>query len=125
MKRPDADPSLEALFPVINREVPIVFNANREIEIVRALDFAKEFNLKAMIGGGQEAWKGCRAVEVSKRAGSAFAQFSETYGGCVTGRGSGEHGLASLPRRDSKDRGETSTGGREVRISIGWCDVAR
>ena len=57
MKRPDADPSLEALFPVINREVPIVFNANREIEIVRALDFAKEFNLKAMIGGGQEAWK--------------------------------------------------------------------
>jgi hypothetical protein len=57
MKRPDADASLEALFPVINREVPIVFNANREIEIVRALDFAKEFNLKAMIGGGQEAWK--------------------------------------------------------------------
>ena len=57
MKRPDADQSLEALFPVINREMPIVFNANREIEIVRALDFAKEFNLKAIIGGGQEAWK--------------------------------------------------------------------
>ena len=57
MKRPDADQSLEALFPVINRQMPIVFNANREIEIVRALDFAKEFNLKAIIGGGQEAWK--------------------------------------------------------------------
>ncbi len=57
MKRPDADGSLEALFPVINRQMPIVFNANREIEIIRALDFAKEFNLKAIIAGGQEAWK--------------------------------------------------------------------
>jgi hypothetical protein len=57
MKRPDADASLEALFPIINRQMPIVFNANREIEIVRALDFAKEFNLKAIIAGGQEAWK--------------------------------------------------------------------
>ncbi|MEO8041928.1 MAG: amidohydrolase family protein [Acidobacteriota bacterium] len=57
MKRPDADQSLEALFPILNRQIPIVFNANREIEIVRALDFAKEFNLKAIIAGGQEAWK--------------------------------------------------------------------
>jgi hypothetical protein len=37
--------------------MPIVFNANREIEIIRALDFAKEFNLKVIIAGGQEAWK--------------------------------------------------------------------
>lgn len=55
MKRPDADLSLEALIPVINRQLPIVFNANREIEILRALDLAKEFNLKAIIAGGQEA----------------------------------------------------------------------
>ena len=57
MRRPDADQSLEALFPILNRQMPIVFNANREVEIVRALDFAKEFNLKAIIAGGQEAWK--------------------------------------------------------------------
>lgn len=57
IRRPDADRSLEALIPVLNRQMPIVFNANREIEIIRALDFAKEFNLKAMIAGGQEAWK--------------------------------------------------------------------
>ena len=57
MKRPDKDASLEALFPLLDRQMPIVFNANREIEIVRALDFAKEFNLKAIIAGGQEAWK--------------------------------------------------------------------
>ena len=57
IRRPPTDRSLEALIPVLNREVPVVFNANREIEIVRALDLAKEFNLRAMIAGGQEAWK--------------------------------------------------------------------
>jgi imidazolonepropionase-like amidohydrolase len=57
MKRPEADKSLDALIPVLNRQVPIVFNANRLNEIVRALDFAKEFNLKMYIAGGQEAWK--------------------------------------------------------------------
>lgn len=57
MRRPGADRSLEALIPVLNRQVPVVFNANREIEIIRALDFAKEFNLKAIIAGGQESWK--------------------------------------------------------------------
>ena len=55
MRRPEEDKSLEALIPVLNRQMPIVFNANREIEIIRALDLAKEFNLKAIIAGGQEA----------------------------------------------------------------------
>lgn len=57
MKRPEADKSLEALLPVLNRSMPIVFNANTEIEIIRAVDLAKEFNLNAIISGGQEAWK--------------------------------------------------------------------
>jgi imidazolonepropionase-like amidohydrolase len=57
MKRPDADKSLEALFPVINGQIPVVITANREIEIVRTLDLSKEFNLKTIIAGGQEAWK--------------------------------------------------------------------
>jgi imidazolonepropionase-like amidohydrolase len=56
MKRPDDDKSLEALIPLLNREMPVVFNANSEKEIVRALDLAKEFNLKAIIAGGQESW---------------------------------------------------------------------
>jgi hypothetical protein len=37
--------------------MPVVFNANRETEIVRALDLIKEFNLVGIIAGGQEAWK--------------------------------------------------------------------
>lgn len=57
LKRPDADASLEALIPLLNREMPVVFNANSEIEIIRSLDFAKEFNLRPIIAGGTEAWK--------------------------------------------------------------------
>ena len=57
MKRPEADKSLDALLPVLSRAMPIVFNANTEIEIIRALDMAREFNLNAIISGGQEAGK--------------------------------------------------------------------
>jgi imidazolonepropionase-like amidohydrolase len=57
IKRPAADRSLEALFPVLDGAMPVVFNANTEREIVRALDLAKEFKLNAIIAGGQEAWK--------------------------------------------------------------------
>ncbi len=57
MKRPDADASLDALIPVVNGTMPLIFNANTEIEIIRALDLANEFNLKAIISGGFEAWK--------------------------------------------------------------------
>lgn len=57
MRRPPSDRSLEALIPVLSGKMPVVFNANTEREIIRALDFSKEFSLKAYIAGGQEAWK--------------------------------------------------------------------
>jgi imidazolonepropionase-like amidohydrolase len=57
MKRPETDASLQALMPIINGTMPIVFNANSEREIVRALDLAKEFKLKAIIAGGLESGK--------------------------------------------------------------------
>lgn len=55
-RRPDFDPSLEALQPVLAGTMPVVFRANTQREIERALDLAKEFGLKAMIGGGSEAY---------------------------------------------------------------------
>ncbi len=57
IKRPEADASLQALIPLVNGSIPVVFNANTEREINRALDLAKEFNLKAIISGGLESWK--------------------------------------------------------------------
>lgn len=57
MRRPEADRSIEALIPVVNGQMMVIFNANRENEIVRALDLARDYKLKAVIAGGQEAWK--------------------------------------------------------------------
>lgn len=55
MRRPEPDPSLEALQPVLRREVPVIMEASSEREIIRALDLAKEFNIKPIIAGGEEA----------------------------------------------------------------------
>jgi imidazolonepropionase-like amidohydrolase len=55
MRRPEADPSLDALQPVLARAVPVVMEASSAREIERALDLAKEFNLRAIIAGGEEA----------------------------------------------------------------------
>jgi imidazolonepropionase-like amidohydrolase len=56
MRRPESDPSLAALQPVLARQMPVVMLASTQREIERALDLAKEFNLKAIIAGGSEAY---------------------------------------------------------------------
>lgn len=57
LRRPGQDKSLEALLPVLARQMPVVMQADREREIDRALDLAQEFNLKMIIVGGTEAHK--------------------------------------------------------------------
>jgi imidazolonepropionase-like amidohydrolase len=54
-RRPDPDKSLAALIPVIEGKMPVVMYADREREILRALDLAQEFKLRAIIAGGLEA----------------------------------------------------------------------
>lgn len=54
-RRPEPDPSLEALQPVLARQIPVVLDASSQREIERALDLAREFNLRAIIAGGEEA----------------------------------------------------------------------
>jgi len=56
-KRPPYDPSLEALLPVLDGKLPVVFEADGRDAIHRSLDFAAEFKLKPIISGGREAWK--------------------------------------------------------------------
>jgi imidazolonepropionase-like amidohydrolase len=57
MRRPEPDPSLDALQPVLARQMPVILEASSQREIERALDLAKEFNLRAIIAGGDEADK--------------------------------------------------------------------
>jgi hypothetical protein len=56
-RRPPIDRSLASLQPVLEGKLPVVMYADREREIQRALELAKEFKLKAIIAGGLEAEK--------------------------------------------------------------------
>lgn len=51
------DAGLAALQGPLSGRQPVIFTANSENEIRRALDLGKEFGLKVVISGGQEAWK--------------------------------------------------------------------
>lgn len=57
MRRPDQDRALAALLPALDGSLPVVFYADSEREISRALDLAEEFKLRAIIAGGLEAGK--------------------------------------------------------------------
>ncbi|MCB1026055.1 MAG: amidohydrolase family protein, partial [Acidobacteria bacterium] len=57
MRRPEADSELEALVPIVNGKMPIVFNVDSERQIIRAIDLAKEFKLNAIMAGAIESYK--------------------------------------------------------------------
>lgn len=48
-KKPDFDISLEALLPVLNRELPVKIHAHRADDILTALRLAKEFNIRVSL----------------------------------------------------------------------------
>ena len=48
---------LEALIPVIEGKLPLMFTANRESDIDAAMRLAREFNIKLVISGGAEGWR--------------------------------------------------------------------
>lgn len=64
-RRLPLDRSLAALIPVLERKLPVVMYADRERDISRALDLAREFNLQVIIAGGLEA--GSLAAELHER----------------------------------------------------------
>jgi imidazolonepropionase-like amidohydrolase len=57
LRRPEQNKSLEALYPVLAREMPVIMHVGTEREIERALDLAREFNLRLIISGGADSWK--------------------------------------------------------------------
>ena len=67
MSRPSYDPDLDALVPVVRGQLPAFFAANNENEIRRALDLAKEFNLKLTVVGATEGFRAIDALKASGR----------------------------------------------------------
>ena len=49
--------SLAALVPVLTGKVPLLINVDEASDIQSAIDLAKEFGIKVIIGGGAEAWE--------------------------------------------------------------------
>lgn len=66
MQRPDPSDALDALVPVLDHKLPVIFEADADKEIRRALDIVDEFKLDALIAGGLEAYKTADALKQRK-----------------------------------------------------------
>lgn len=57
LRRPESDAALEALVPLIRREMPAVFAADGELAMRRAMAIAREFNLRLVLAGARQAYR--------------------------------------------------------------------
>jgi imidazolonepropionase-like amidohydrolase len=55
LPRVTPDVKLDAMLPYVRGELPVIFNADRAVDIRTALEFAEAESLKAVIMGGREA----------------------------------------------------------------------
>ena len=99
------EPVLDALAPALDRRVPVAFDASEEREILRALAFAKEFNLDPIIVGGAEAANVIEDLKAAKARVIVSANF-QAAGGAAGGRGGAGGGRG----------GETDTPVRIIRM---------
>ncbi len=56
LQRPPESPALDALQPVLRRELPVVFVADSDLMIRRVQTLAKEFNLRYVISGARQGY---------------------------------------------------------------------
>ena len=54
---PESPPDLEALLPMLHGQEALIASANRRSDIETALRLAREFKLKLVVAGAQEAWQ--------------------------------------------------------------------
>jgi imidazolonepropionase-like amidohydrolase len=99
------EPVLDALAPALDRRVPVAFDASEEREILRALAFAKEFNLDPIIVGGAEAANVIDELKAARARVIVSANF-QAAGGAAGGRGGAGGGRG----------GETDTPVRIIRM---------
>jgi imidazolonepropionase-like amidohydrolase len=101
------EPVLDALAPALERRVPVAFDASEEREILRALAFAKEFNLDPIIVGGAEAANVIDDLKAAKARVIVSANF-QAAGAAAGGRGGagggGRGGETDTPLRITRMR---------------------
>jgi imidazolonepropionase-like amidohydrolase len=75
LPRPAYDPAMEGLGPAAKGNLPVAFEAGAAHEILRALAFARELNLKPLVTGGQES----DAVVADLKSGAVPVLYSLNY----------------------------------------------
>jgi imidazolonepropionase-like amidohydrolase len=60
---PTTDLKMAAMTAYVRGEKPVIFTAERERDIRNVINFAKEMKIKAIILGGQEAWKAASELQ--------------------------------------------------------------
>lgn len=68
MARPEHDPDLDALVPVVRGEMPVFFAASTENEIRRAVRLAREFDLPLTVVGATEGFRAIDALRQTRAA---------------------------------------------------------
>src|SRR6185437_4987940 len=114
MHRPETDPSLEALQPVLSRQIPVIMEASsqREIERARSGERVQSQADHCRRGGGRSR-RG--AAQGGERAGADLAQLSAPPAGVARCR-SRTAPRAPRARRRAQARRQAAGGGREVRV---------
>lgn len=56
VSRPEPDPTMDALQPILAGQLPVVFMADEAKEIQRIIKLAEEFNLKPVVSGASEGY---------------------------------------------------------------------
>ncbi len=57
---------LEALIPVVSGQLPLVLDVDRSTDILAALDFAREMNLRIWLSGAAEGWMVAREIAAAR-----------------------------------------------------------
>ena len=114
------EPALDALAPALERKIPVAFEAGEEREILRALAFAKEFNLDPVIVGGAEAANVIDDLKAAKARVIVGTNFQAIGGGggAVAGRGGGENDTPIRITRMRQARREGPGRAREGRDPV-------
>ncbi len=96
--RPVFEPALDALLPVLDRQMPAAFDASQAREIDRALAMAKEFNLDPIIVGASGAAGRTAELAAAKARVILSLNFpgGSQAGGGRGGRGGGSPSLEQL-----------------------------
>jgi imidazolonepropionase-like amidohydrolase len=98
------EPVLDALAPALDRKVPVAFEASEEREILRALSFAKEFNLDPIIIGGAEAANVIEDLKAAKARVIVSTNYQAVGGAGRGGFGGGRGGDTDTPIRVTRMR---------------------